>query len=81
MQILQQGEYVGNILNKVHENDVFASVSTYNKSLFNDSMANKTPDAILLMLNVYKELVAADQFVPASIGYAGLPAPGRKMAA
>ena len=37
MQVLGQGEYVGDILNKVEQEDIYASVSSYNKNLFNDS--------------------------------------------
>jgi AraC family transcriptional regulator len=37
MQILGQGEYVGDILNKVQRGGLYASVSRYNKNLFNDS--------------------------------------------
>lgn len=37
MQILGQGEYVGDILNRVQEGGIYASVSQYNKNLFNDS--------------------------------------------
>ena len=36
MQILQQGEYVGDLLHKVHHESLFASISAYNKSLFNN---------------------------------------------
>lgn len=37
MQVLQQGEYVGDIRNQVHQDGVFASISSYNKSFFNDA--------------------------------------------
>lgn len=37
MQVLGQGEYVGDILNNVQDGGIYASVSKYNKNLFNDS--------------------------------------------
>jgi AraC family transcriptional regulator len=36
MQVLRHGEYVGTILNKSQQNGIYASVSIYNKSLFNN---------------------------------------------
>jgi AraC family transcriptional regulator len=37
MQLLKQGEYVGDILSGVQQEGIYASVSTYNTNLFNDS--------------------------------------------
>ena len=37
MQILGQGEYVGDILSKMQQEGIYASVSAYNKTLFNDA--------------------------------------------
>jgi AraC family transcriptional regulator len=37
MQVLQKGEYVGGIIREVRDAQMLASVSTYNRSLFNDA--------------------------------------------